>query len=274
MFRGLCAHCVTVGGWHPPTPATSCGRLMRWSADPACGKRKDMQVRTLSDHAGDMARRARGEREAQHDRAMAEYRAALAARSRRVGELRAQTVAARRAGQWRAWLQHCRSRLKHALSAAPKKPRMPGRSEEEVRWSTGAAGEQRVEQILAAALDDGWILINGYRNRNGEVDQLLVSAHGLLAIEIKYMSGIIHCLDGAWTREKVGGRGGLQGQNWPIMDRGGRSPGDQVNSVAGRLQRFLRRRDMDVRIARAVVLAHPNARLGHMEQHGLDLIAT
>src|SRR5699024_3503587 len=209
-----------------------------------------------------------------HHRAMSEYRATHAARSRRVGELRAQTVAARRAGQWRAWLQHCRSRLKHALSAAPKKPRMPGRSEEEVRWSTGAAGEQRVEQILAAALDDGWILINGYRNRNGEVDQLLVSAHGLLAIEIKYMSGIIHCLDGAWTREKVGGRGGLQGQNWPIMDRGGRSPGDQVNSVAGRLQRFLRRRDMDVRIARAVVLAHPNARLGHMEQHGLDLIAT
>src|SRR5699024_12440057 len=93
MFRGLCAHCVTVGGWHPPTPATSCGRLMRWSADPACGKRKDMQVRTLSDHAGDMARRARAEREAQHERAMADYGAAVAARSRRVGGLRRELVA-------------------------------------------------------------------------------------------------------------------------------------------------------------------------------------
>jgi len=43
----------------------------------------------------------------------------------------------------------------------------------------GIAGEQLVATELGRVLDDDWTLLRGYRNRRGEIDQLLLGPRGL-----------------------------------------------------------------------------------------------
>jgi len=117
--------------------------------------------------------------------------------------------------------------------------------------------------------------VTGYRSGGGVLDQMLVGPLGVMAIEIKYINGVVHCDDhGRWSRDKYDRYGNLVESDLPIADRGGRSPSDQVNAVADRLQRFLASRDVGITIARAVVLSHPTSRLGHVGKPRLNLLTT
>ena len=59
---------------------------------------------------------------------------------------------------------------------------------------------------LGRALDDGWTLLRGYRNRRGEIDQLLLGSRGLFAIEVKNLNATVHVDGDRWQRRRPGTR--------------------------------------------------------------------
>ena len=69
------------------------------------------------------------------------------------------------------------------------KPRLPvkaGASRDEVVWMAGGEGEQRVSSVLARRLSQmTGRSFQAIANAGGEIDQLLVSRAGVLAVEIK-----------------------------------------------------------------------------------------
>ena len=52
-------------------------------------------------------------------------------------------------------------------------------------WENRLEGETRVRDYLAGHFDDRWTLICGYKNRKGEIDQVLVGPAGIFACEVK-----------------------------------------------------------------------------------------
>jgi hypothetical protein len=105
----------------------------------------------------------------------------------------------------------------------------------------GIAGEQLVATELGRALDDDWTLLRGYRNRRGEIDQLLLGPRGLFAIEVKNLNATVHVDGDRWRADKYDNYGNLVEQR-PIADRMGRSPSVQLNEPADDLERFLAER--------------------------------
>jgi hypothetical protein len=84
----------------------------------------------------------------------------------------------------------------------------------------------------------------GYRNRRGEIDELLLGPTGLLGGRAASTT-----TTGTLVEQRL------------ITDRTGRSPSEQLNEPADELQRFLRERGQHVTIGRVVVLAHRRSRL-------------
>lgn len=229
----------------------------------------------LSDHAADQLNAAARQREAAMEQSLARYEAALAARRQKSDTLRGQ--AARAFGEKRlfAWLWHLARWACHAAFAAkPARPMLTPPDEREQVWAAGSDGEQRVADILNQALPADWTLIRGYKNGGGEIDQIIVSPLGVLAIEIKYIKGTVFCDGDHWWRDKYDRYGNRVEQGIAIADRGGRSPSAQVNAAADRLQNFLASRMQVKRVARAVVLAHEASRIGQMHKPTVDLVAT
>lgn len=95
----------------------------------------------------------------------------------------------------------------------------------------------------------------------------------MLAVEIKYLNGQIHCDGDRWWRDKYDRYGNLVEQAIPIADRGGRGPSAQVNASADRLQRFLSERTPVRRVLRAVVFSHEASRLGTLYRVTVDEVA-
>ena len=110
----------------------------------------------------------------------------------------------------------------------------------EEKIMAGIAGEQLVATELGRALDDDWTLLRGYRNRRGEIDQLLLGPRGLFAIEVKNLNATVHVDGDRWRADKYDNYGNLVEQR-PIADRMGRSPSVQLNEPADDLERFLAR---------------------------------
>jgi len=125
----------------------------------------------------------------------------------------------------------------------------------------GIAGEQLVATELGRALDDDWTLLRGYRNRRGEIDQLLIGPRGLFAIEVKNLNATVHVDGDRWRADKYDNYGNLVEQR-PIADRVGRSPSVQLNEPADDLERFLAERAQPAEIGRVVILAHRRSGLG------------
>lgn len=242
-----------------------------WLAE---ARERRMQVRVLSDHVGDELRAAEAAREAAHAAAMEAWEAACVAHATARAEARAAGKSAWRARQPLRWLRLLLRHWALAWRAQPRQPRMAPPAARERQLAAGAQGEDRLAALLARGLDDSWTLFSGYRNRGGEADHLLLSAAGVLAIEVKNWNGTFHCSDGLWTRDKYDRYGNLVEEDEPVQDRGGRSPSDQVNAVAGGLQRFLARRDAPVRVTRAVVLTHERGEIGAVDESmNLQLLA-
>lgn len=126
---------------------------------------------------------------------------------------------------------------------------------------------------LGARLSGEWALICGYHNARGEIEQLLVGPTGVVAIEVKFLNGVVHCDGDRWWCDRHDRRGNCVATEVPIGDARDRSPSRQLNEVANLLQHYLARRTGPVRIARAVILAHDASCLGRTQNLAVDLVA-
>jgi Nuclease-related domain len=220
-----------------------------------------MQVVELSNHPGDMLNDVSLRRRADSQRAQDRYADELIQHQARVQTIRVKRDRARRQRQWWTWL-----RLAFAVAAEKRRaPRPPvvdtHDTDAESRIRAGIADEDLIAAQLGRSLGDDWTLLRGYRNRRGEIDDLLLGPRGLFAIEVKNLNATVHVDGDRWRADKFDNYGNLVEQ-WPITDRKGRSPSQQVNESADELERFLHERGQQVTIQRVVVLTHRRSRLG------------
>lgn len=229
---------------------------------------------TLSDHTLDQTMSAAAKRMAEFEAAKERFADAVLARDLKRAMLRNKSRERFRAGKYGAWLLSLFPRLLHAMSAAPRVPIMAAPSREEIVWSAGGEGEQRVSDLCSRFLSDEWIMVSGYKNRGGEIDKLLVGPDGVLAIEIKFVNGRIFCDGDRWWRDKYDNYGNLVQQDVPIADKRNRGPSSQINDATDKLQEFLSKRGVNLHISRAVILSHEKSEIGNIENQTVDLVAT
>ena len=219
-----------------------------------------MRVIELSNHPADMLSAVSLRRQAAEQRAHDRHEDALVRHQASVQAIRVKRDRARAHRRWWTWL-----RLAFAVGAEKRRaprPQLPaaGEGDVEEKIKAGIAGEELVAAELSHALGDDWTLLRGYRNRRGEIDDLLLGPTGLLAIEVKNINATVHVDGDRWQGDKYDNYGNLVEQRL-IADRRGRSPSQQLNEPADELQRFLRERGQQVTIQRVVVLAHRRSRL-------------
>jgi hypothetical protein len=167
---------------------------------------------------------------------------------------------ARAAKRWLTWLRR-RVAVRRLRKHPPSQPASGAwDADVEAKLTAGIEGERDVLQHLASTFGDEWVNLCGYRNRRGEIDQLLLGPNGLFAIEVKHRNGTVYCQGDEWWLEKYDRYGNLVEQG-PMHDRRGRSPSVQLNEPVYELEAFLSRRGQPVRITPIVVLTHPRAQL-------------
>jgi hypothetical protein len=221
-----------------------------------------VHVVELSNHPGDMLGDAARRRRAAEQRVLSVYEDELIRYRARVQAVRVRRDRARAGRRWWTWLRLSVGvwREKRGLPAPPVSAAGPPTDLEE-KIMAGIAGEQLVATELGRVLDDDWTLLRGYRNRRGEIDQLLLGPRGLFAIEVKNLNAIVTVDGDRWRADKYDNYGNLVEQR-PIADRMGRSPSVQLNEPADDLERFLRERGQPAEIQRVVILAHRRSGLG------------
>jgi hypothetical protein len=220
-----------------------------------------VRIVELSNHPGDMLADASRRRGAAGRRALADYEDQLLQYRTWMQTLRVSRDRARAQRAWWTWLRLSLSTWwrKHR---APRPPVLAGAPTDlEAKLRAGIAGEELVASELGDVLGDEWTLVRGYRNRRGEIDQLLLGPPGLFAIEIKNLNATVHVDGDRWRADKYDNYGNLVEQR-VIADRKGRSPSVQLNEPADALDRFLHARSQPVAIQRLVVLTHHKSRLG------------
>lgn len=222
-----------------------------------------MRVVLLSDHPGDLLKRARLRGDKQHQRAMAEYRSALRQHEAEVRKLKATRDQAGASRRWLAWLRGVFAVRRARRRAPTPPPKVGAPTDEESMLAAGVAGEQIVADEFGRALGDDWVLLRGYKNSRGEIDHLLLGPKGIVAIEVKAINGTVHCDGDNWRVDRFDRYGNLVDQH-SIGDAGGRhrSPSVQLNEPADALEDFLRSRGQDVDVLRVVLLAHPRSKVG------------
>ncbi|MGH3270459.1 MAG: nuclease-related domain-containing protein [Trebonia sp.] len=214
-----------------------------------------MRLVALSDHAGDMLADARRRRAAAEER----YRRELAAYRRRAHQARDRRARARseRGLLSRLWLSL--AGLWRRPAGPPPPPSLPP-THGEAALAGGVKGEQEVAVALDSALDDGWVLVKGYRNRRGEIDYLLLGPGGLFAVEVKYVNGTFRITRDRWRYVKYDNYGNPV-EEGAVQDRGGRPPNVQLTEPLAVLEEFLAKRGQPVRMQPVVLLNHPKARI-------------
>ena len=127
----------------------------------------------------------------------------------------------------------------------------------------GIVGEQLVATELGRALGRRLDAVpRGYRNRRGEIDQLLLGPRGLFAIEVKNLNAA-PCTSTATaggptstTTTATWSSSGRSRTGWAAR------PSVQLNEPADDLERFLAERGQPGRDGRVVILAHRRSGLG------------
>jgi Nuclease-related domain len=160
-------------------------------------------------------------------------------------------------------------RVRRPLPAAGPRASQP--TDEEGRLAAGVAGESLVAGELGRALDDGWTLLRGYRNRRGEIDHVLLGPRGLFAIEVKNQNGRIDCHGDQWWSTRYDKYGNQVEARREMSDRRGRSPSVQLNEPATLLEGFLAARGHPVTIVRVVALVHPRSQLGRCTRPTVEI---
>lgn len=229
----------------------------------------------LTDHAGEQIAAAQQARQIEHARAQAAYEERQAPAKARSDWLGTRARQAWESYRYVTWLFLKIIRYLHGfiwgvISWRAPEPAPAGKSE--AIWSAGSQGEQLVKARLAAVLGDEFVLVCGYKNQKGEIDQILVGPHGVICIEIKFMNGHITCVGDSWSRDRYDNYGNLVERNLPIRDKGGRAPSAQINESADRLEEFLRQRMGIERVCRAVVFAHESSVLQSIKAPTVDVV--
>ena len=182
-----------------------------------------------------------------------------------VEALRAERRQARADGRWLAWLrlvfavpgakrEATRQHLVSALPTAREQTILAGRN-----------AERRVADELATALDDEWLLLRGYCNSRGEIDALLLGPRGLFAIEEKFRCIRVYVRGDEWTSQQIDKYGNPRSERRPMRDGKGRSPSEQVKEPVAALSRWLSTNKRGTPITPVVLLTHPRARVGHVQ---------
>lgn len=219
-----------------------------------------MRTIELSNHPADALRIARQRREGSGRRSRAEFAEALARHERLIQRAASARDKARAQQRWLAWLRATIA-IRKLRRLAPVPPVISVPQDAEEKLAAGIAGEQQAVTEFDRVLGDDWVLFRGYCNRRGEIDHLLLGPPGLVAVESKHLNATVHCDGDSWRFEKFDRFGNLADRG-TLADRGGRSPGAQLNEPADMLEQFLHTRGSPVSILRVVLLTHPNARLG------------
>ena len=228
----------------------------------------------LTDHAADQIAEAEKSRQANHSSARAAYQVKVAPMMARSASINEQAHRAWITYRYVTWLffkivVHLHDFVCGLFGPSVPIPASAGQSE--AVWNAGSRGEQFVKDRLAALSDD-FMLISGYKNQKGEIDQVLVGPNGVICIEVKYLNGQISCIGDAWWRDKYDQYGNLVERNVPIQDKGGRGPSAQVNASADKLQDFLRQRSGIQRVYRAVVFSHESSVLVSIKAPTVDVV--
>ena len=129
----------------------------------------------------------------------------------------------------------------------------------------GRNAERRVADQLGRVLDDEWVLLRGYCNARGEIDALLLGPRGLFAIEEKYRRVRLFIRGDEWIAQQIDKYGRPHGTRFPIRDKKGRSPSEQVKEPVALLSRWLSTNKRGTPITPVVLLSHPGARIGTLE---------
>lgn len=214
----------------------------------------------LSDHPGQLLT-------AETQRRGAAATQARSAHEKKMRALKKQRETARRQRKWWTYLLAALAISRHKRRRPRPVAVLPSDAEEILR--AGIAGEQLIARELSGALNDDWTLLRGYRNARGEIDHLLLGPRGLFAIEVKSLNATVHVNADTWLADKYD-RYGNHVDQYPIADRGGRSPSEQLNQSADALASFLYNRGQAVPVRRVVALAHERSRLGrhtHLTVH-------
>jgi len=225
-----------------------------------------MRVVELSNHPGDMLNDAARRRQGAERRVLSVYQDELVRYRARVQAAQVSRDRARAGHHWWAWLRLSvaawRDKRRIPRPPVPAAGHAPyGSSDHEEKIRAGIASENLAAAEFGRHLDDSWTLFRGYRNRRGEIDHLLLGPRGLFAIEVKNLNATVHIDGDRWRADKYDRYGNLVEQR-VIADRLGRSPSVQLNEPADELARFLAGRGHQVRVQRAVILAHARSRLG------------
>src|SRR5580704_613850 len=183
----------------------------------------------------------------------------------RVESLREERRRARSEGRWLAWLRLAfavpgakrAATRQHLVSALP--------TAREQTILAGRNAERRVADELATALDDEWLLLRGYCNSRGEIDALLLGPRGLFAIEEKFRCIRVYVRGDKWTSQQIDKYGNPRSPRLPMVDRKGRSPSEQVKEPVAALSRWLSTNKRATPITPVVLLTHPRARVGHVQ---------
>ncbi len=138
-----------------------------------------------------------------------------------------------------------------------------------------AAGD-RGERVIPDYLSDRphqWIVFNGYRNRRGEIDHLVLGPLGLWAVEVKNQRVLLDVSGQNWMAHKLDKAGKVVGEQ-PAADRGGtgRNWGRQVAEPAETLADHLTSGGHSVPVQTAVVLVRPGAVVARCTDPGVDLV--
>jgi nuclease-like protein len=222
-----------------------------------------VRVVTLSDHVGDLLKQS--QRQAVSDQQRAAASLSTATRQHQAKVRQAETVRdqARAARHLLAWLRATLAVRRLRRQAPAQSRATQPLSNEESKLQAGLAGEEFVATELGRQLKDDWVLLRGYHNKRGEIDQLLLGPRGLVAIEVKNINGTVHCDGDRWRIDKYDRYGNLVEQS-QVLDHGQRrrSPSEQLNEPADLLTEFLRSRGLPVEILRVVLLTHQRAKIG------------
>jgi hypothetical protein len=159
-------------------------------------------------------------------------------------------------------------------AAPPTAPRFQHAGDREQIWSAGNEGEELVLNELKRRLPGTWTVLKGYLNNKGEIDLVAVGPSGIVAMEVKNVSGVVHCNGDEWKRDKYDNYGNLVQGGVSIKDEGGRAPSRQLNEAADALQHFLQRQGLPAHVLRVVVLAHSSSEIGSVQNQTVDWICT
>lgn len=232
-----------------------------------------MIERNLSDHVGDQRRNADQalaelgdayyRRQVEGQRALDRWEAARASKSlwKRLRGIETPEEAA-------AW-GGTRDALSHLDSA---KATFEAAKVEHQKLITGERGEQVLLDHLADRPHQ-WIVFNGYRNRRGEIDHLVLGPMGLWAIEVKNRRVLLEVSGQNWVAHKLDRAGKIVGEE-PAADRGGqgRNWGRQVAEPAELLTDHLADKGHLIPVRTAVLLVKPGATVRRSTDPGIDLV--